>query len=60
MSRRPWSPGRIQALGMVLIGALLGFAIASTWDRLAGPSAEEPPPSADAGAQPAGDRSAVE
>ena len=33
---------RIQALGMVLIGILLGFAIAASWSRVAGvPPARE-------------------
>jgi len=37
--------GRLQALGMVLIGALVGYVIASSWDR-----ATNAPAPADAGA----------
>ncbi len=45
MSLRLLSPARLQALGMVLIGVLAGYAVASAWNRLAPePTPPEPSP----------------
>ncbi|MDG3006705.1 hypothetical protein [Paludisphaera mucosa] len=47
MSARLLTPRRLQALGMVVIGGLLGYAIAASWNRLAvEPAADREPPAA--------------
>jgi hypothetical protein len=48
MSARLLTPARLQALGMVVIGVLAGFAAASAWNRLA----SEPTPAESREAEP--------
>ncbi|WP_165251638.1 hypothetical protein [Paludisphaera soli] len=48
MSGRLLSPARLQALGMVVIGVLAGYAVASAWNRLGSEPARPAPPPADA------------
>ena len=53
MRARILSPRKLQALAMVVIGGLMGFAVASSWDRsCGGGQPPDPPPAAAEDAAP--------